>query len=359
MLGGNRRVGQVRLGGGTPTFLSSEELRSLMRALGDRFELLPGERAIEIDPRSVDDEKMAALGQVGFNHLSVGVQDFNADVQRAINRVQSEEQTARAISVARKHGVSSVSIDLVYGLPLQTVISFDHTLDRVLALKPDRIALYSYRHAPGRFKSQRRHHNDVLPSAEVKLQIMSLAVYKLNAAGYDYIGKDHFALAHDELAVATRRPGPLVGLQAHSWQASGDLLAFGISAISRIGATYSQNVKTLGEYYDRLDRGEIPVLRGIELTADDLLRRTVIESLLCRFALSIESVEIAHLIKFRQYFADEWLRLEHLERDGLVTLEPDWISVTPSGRLMVRSIAMIFDRYLTRSEQREQFSGLL
>lgn len=359
MLEGNRRAEQVHLGGGTPTFLSSEELRTLMRQLGEHFELLPGEYAIEIDPRTVDDEKIAALGQLGFNRMSLGVQDFDAEVQQAVNRIQSEEETARAIEVARKHGVTSINIDLIYGLPKQTVFGFDHTLDRVLALKPDRIALYSYAHLPNMFKPQRRINPDELPTADAKLQIMTHAIHKLTNAGYAFIGMDHFALPHDELAVAARHAGLHRNFQGYSTHAESDLIAFGISAISKVGATYSQNVKTLDDYYDRLDCAELPVLRGIELTADDLLRRAVIQSIMCHFELSIESIQIAHLIRFDEYFADELVRLHELASEGLVTLEPGWISVTPRGRLLVRTIAMVFDRYLSRGEQRERFSKVI
>jgi oxygen-independent coproporphyrinogen-3 oxidase len=359
MLEGNRRAEQVHLGGGTPTFLSAEELRTLMRMLGENFELAPGEYAIEIDPRTVDSEKIAALGQLGFNRMSLGVQDFNPEVQRAVNRIQSEEETALAIEVARKHGVTSINVDLIYGLPKQNVFGFDHTLDRVIALKPDRIALYSYAHLPGLFKPQRRIAAEDLPSAEEKLQIMVLAIKKLTEAGYVYVGMDHFALPHDELAVAARQAGLHRNFQGYSTRPDSDLIAFGISAISKVGATYSQNVKTLDEYYDRLDRGELPVLRGIELTADDLLRRAVIQSLMCRFELSIEAIEIAHLIDFGQYFADECERLKELEAEGLVKLEPGWISVTPRGRLLVRTVAMVFDRHLARGEQRERYSKVI
>ena len=355
-LGGNRRAAQVHLGGGTPTFLSSEELRSMMRQLGEHFELLPGEYAIEIDPRTVDDEKIAALGQLGFNRMSLGVQDFNPEVQLAVNRIQSEEETARAIEVARKFGVTSINVDLIYGLPKQTVFGFDHTLDRVLALKPDRIALYSYAHLPKMFKSQRRINDVDLPTAEAKLQIMTHAIHKLTQAGYVYIGMDHFALPHDELAIAARHAGLHRNFQGYSTHADSDLIAFGISAISKVGATYCQNVKTLDEYYDYLDRGELPVLRGIELTADDLLRRAVINSIMCHFEVSIEAIEIAHLIRFGDYFSDEIERLQAMASEGLITIAADTISVTPRGRLLVRNIAMVFDRYLSRGEQRERFS---
>jgi oxygen-independent coproporphyrinogen-3 oxidase len=356
ILGGNRCAGQVHLGGGTPTFLSSEELRTMMRQLGEHFELLPGEYAIEIDPRTVDDEKIAALGQLGFNRMSLGVQDFNAEVQRAVNRIQSEDETARAIAVARRFGVTSINIDLIYGLPKQTIFGFDHTLERVLALKPDRIALYSYAHLPNMFKPQRRINIADLPTAEAKLQIMTHAIHKLTQAGYVYIGMDHFALPHDELAIAAKHAGLHRNFQGYSTQADSDLIAFGISAISKVGATYSQNVKTLDEYYDHLDRDELPVLRGIELTADDLLRRAVINSIMCHFEVSIEAIEIAHLIRFSDYFADEVERLKTMAEEGLVTIAADTINVTPRGRLLVRNIAMVFDRYLSRGEQRERFS---
>ena len=359
MLKGSRRAEQVHLGGGTPTFLSIDELQTMMRQMGNHFELSPGEYSVEIDPRTVDNEKTAALAQLGFNRMSFGVQDFEPDVQKAVNRIQSEEQTANAINTARKHGVTSINIDLIYGLPKQNVIGFNRTLDRVLALQPDRIALYSYAHLPAMFKPQRRIDTADMPSAEAKLQIMTLAIHKLTDAGYVYIGMDHFALPHDELAVAAKSARLHRNFQGYSTRPDSDLIAFGISAISKIGTTYSQNVKTINEYYDRLDRPELPVLRGIDLTADDLLRRAVIQSLMCHFELSIEAIEIAHLIRFSDYFAEEWKRLEELEREGLVNLEPGWINVTPRGRLLVRTIAMIFDRYLTRGEQRERFSKVI
>ena len=318
--------------------------------------MLPGEYAIEIDPRTVDDEKIAALGQLGFNRMSLGVQDFNAEVQRAVNRIQSEDETARAIAVARRFGVTSINIDLIYGLPKQTIFGFDHTLERVLALKPDRIALYSYAHLPNIFKPQRRINIADLPTAEAKLQIMTHAIHKLTQAGYVFIGMDHFALPHDELAIAARHAGLHRNFQGYSTQTDSDLIAFGISAISKVGATYSQNVKTLDEYYDHLDRDELPVMRGIELTADDLLRRAVINSIMCHFEVSTEAIEIAHLIRFSEYFADELERLQTMAEEGLVNIAADTINVTPRGRLLVRNIAMVFDRYLSRGEQRERFS---
>ena len=356
MLHGSRRAEQVHLGGGTPTFLSTEELRSMMRELGKNFELSPGEYAVEIDPRTVDNEKTAALAQLGFNRMSFGVQDFDPDVQKAVNRIQSETQTADAIDTARKHGVTSINIDLIYGLPKQTVTGFDRTLDKVLILRPDRIALYSYAHLPAMFKPQRRINTADMPSAETKLQIMTLAIQKLSDAGYVYVGMDHFALPHDELAIATRQGRLHRNFQGYSTRPESDLIAFGISAISKIGATYSQNVKSLDEYYDRIGKDELPVFRGLELNADDLLRRDVIHSLMCRFELSIEAIEAEHMIDFGEYFPREWKTLETLATEGLVALEPDWIRVTPRGRLLVRNIAMVFDRYLSLGENRERFS---
>jgi len=359
MLEGSRQAGQVYLGGGNPTFLSVVELESLMHHLGQHFDLLPGEYTVEIDPRTTDDEKIAALGRLGFNRMSVGVQDFDPAVQKAVNRIQSMAVTGRVIASARQHGFTSINVDLIYGLPNQTAMGFSHAIDQVLALKPDRIALYGYAHLPGKFKAQRRIDAKVLPTAEIKLQLQTLAINQLSGAGYVYIGMDLFALAHDELALAARRAGLHRSFQGYSTRPDGDLLAFGISAISKVGTSYSQNVKTLDEYYDHLDHAQLPVLRGIELTVDDLLRRAVIQSLVCHFELSIESIEIAYLMKFREYFSDEWDKLEEMEREGLITLHPDWLSVTPRGRLLVRNIAMVFDRNHSRREQRERFSNVI
>jgi oxygen-independent coproporphyrinogen-3 oxidase len=356
MLEGGRRVGQVLLGGGTPSFLSTTELQDLMGQLRKHFELLPGEYAIEIDPRTVDAEKIVTLGQLGFNHMSIGVQDLDATVQMSVNRVQTVEETTRTILAARRSGFTSINVDLIYGLPKQTATGFSDTLDQILVMKPDRIALYSYTHQPGRFESQRRINVNDLPSAEVRQQIVDMTIDTLTGAGYVYIGLDHFALPHDELAVAATRAGLHRNFQGYSTRPEGDLIAFGISAISKVGATYSQNANTLDEYYELLDRGELPVTRGIKLTADDLLRRTVIQSLMCHFELSIESIEIAYLMKFREYFSNEWDKLEALERDGLITLEPEWITVTARGRLLVRRVAVVFDRHLSRGERPERFS---
>lgn len=352
-LSGSRRVEQLHLGGGTPTFLTGAELTTLMRTLGQHFELAAGEYAIEIDPRTANEEKISTLAKLGFNRISVGVQDFDPAVQQAINRMQSEAEATAVIEAARLNGMHSVNIDLIYGLAKQHVVGFSRTLDRVIELRPDRIALYSYAHLPAVFKPQRRIHSADLPSAEAKLQIMLLAIRRLTAAGYVRIGMDHFALANDSLAVASRQGRLHHNFQGYTTQPDGDLVALGISAISKVGSTYSQNVRTLDEYYDSLDRNQLPTFRGIELTADDLLRRAVIKSLMCQFALSIDAIEETYLIDFNHYFADEMVAIASLHANGLVDFDRHWIDVTPQGRLLVRAVAMVFDRHLAQDRDRD------
>lgn len=357
---GSHDVVQLHWGGGTPTFLSHDEMRRLMGSIREHFRLLPnGEHSIEVDPRKVDPATVQLLGELGFNRMSVGVQDFDPDVQRAVNRVQSIEETQTVIEAARACGFKSVSVDLIYGLPKQNIISFNRTLEQVVALSPDRLSVYNYAHLPGHFKPQRRINEAELPSADAKLQILSLAIRRLTEAGYVYIGMDHFAKPEDELAVAQRQGRLHRNFQGYSTHAVADLLAFGVSAISKVGPTYSQNVRTLDEYYDTLDRGVLPVMRGIELTPDDLLRRSIIQALMCHFEVSVESLEIAHLIDFRKYFATEIADLREMERAGLISLDDKWISVLPRGRLLVRAIAMAFDRYLRADRERARYSKVI
>ncbi|MCK2089405.1 oxygen-independent coproporphyrinogen III oxidase [Thauera aromatica] len=359
-LEGSRQVTQLHLGGGTPTFLSHDEMRQLMASVREHFTLVPnGEYSIEVDPRKVDFDTVKLLAELGFNRMSVGVQDFADDVQRAVNRVQSFEETQLVIDAARQTGFKSVSMDLIYGLPKQNVISFNRTLEQVLQISPDRISLYSYAHLPGLFKPQRRIHSSDMPSADTKLQLLQLGIRRLTEAGYVYIGMDHFAKPDDELTVAQRQGRLHRNFQGYSTQAECDLLAFGVSAIGKIGPVYAQNVKTLDEYYDALDRDELPVLRGIELTADDLLRRAIIQALMCHFELSVQSIEIAHLVDFRDYFAEELADLKEMEKAGLVKIEGDWITVQPAGRLLVRGIAMVFDRYLRADRERARYSRVI
>ena len=360
LLGGGRRVSQMHFGGGTPTFLSPEEMRSLADAIGAHFDFEPNaERSIEIDPRKLGPGRMGELAELGFNRISVGVQDFDPAVQQAVHRVQSEEETRRALGEARALGFRSVNLDLIYGLPKQSLDSFNATLDRVLALDPDRIALYNYAHLPSLFKPQRRINEADLPAPETKLQILTLAIGRLTRAGYLYIGMDHFAKPQDELAVAQRQGRLQRNFQGYSTLPEADLLGFGISAIGRVGPTYCQNLKRLDDYYAALDAGRLPVWRGLELSADDLLRRAVIQALACHFRVSIESIELAHLVDFHRTFAAELQELKQLADDGLVEIQPDWIVVTPKGRLLVRAVCMVFDRYLRERRSRASYSKVI
>ncbi len=357
---GAHEVIQLHWGGGTPTFLSHDEMRQLMAETRRHFKLLDGgEYSIEVDPRKVETATVAVLGELGFNRMSVGVQDFDERVQIAVNRIQSEDETASVIRNARANGFESISVDLIYGLPHQSVAGFDRTLDRVLAMDPDRLSIYNYAHLPSLFKPQRRIAEADLPSADTKLQILSLAIRKLTEAGYVFIGMDHFAKPDDELAVAQRQGRLHRNFQGYSTYADCDMLSFGISSISKVGPTYYQNVKTLDEYYDLLDVNVLPAYRGIELTADDVLRRSIIQALMCHFELSIESIESAHLIDFRKYFAAEIEDLRTMEQAGLLKIERDWITVLPPGRLLVRVISMVFDRYLREGRQRASYSKVI
>ena len=355
-----RRACQLHWGGGTPNFLAADEMRALMRSLRAQFDFAQDAGlSVEIDPRSLAPGAMALLGELGFNRVSIGVQDFDPAVQKAVNRLQSEEVTRRAIEGARASGFRSVNLDLIYGLPRQTLDGFNATLDKVIALDPERVALYAYAHLPTVFKPQRRIALAELPAPEAKLQLLTLAIGRLSGAGYLYIGMDHFAKRGDELAVAQAQGRLHRDFQGYSTRADGDLLGFGISAIGRVGPTYYQNAKRLDDYYAALDEGRLPILRGVELTPDDLVRRTVIQALACQFRVSIESIELAHLIDFRAYFAAELAALQALEEDGLVELQPDWIVVTPKGRLLVRVVCMAFDRYLRERERRSSYSKVI
>jgi oxygen-independent coproporphyrinogen-3 oxidase len=353
-------VTQLHWGGGTPTFLAAHEMMMLWRVLRDNFAFAPNaECSIEIDPRKVDAETIALLAELGFNRMSLGVQDFDPEVQKAVNRIQSEAETRTVLDAARANGFRSVNVDLIYGLPRQTVTGFDATLDKTIDAAPDRISLYSYAHVQHLFKPQRRINEAELPSPDVKLAILELAIEKLTGAGYVYIGMDHFARPDDELAVAQRDGKLQRNFQGYSTQADCDLLAFGISAIGRVGATYSQNLRTLDSYYERLDADALPCFRGWQLSADDLLRRKVIQALMCQFSVSFKSVEDASAIAFREYFATELEALKPLAEDGLIEVTSDAITVTPRGRLLVRSVAMVFDRYLREQRERARYSRVI
>jgi oxygen-independent coproporphyrinogen-3 oxidase len=359
-LGTEPTIAQLHWGGGTPTFLPREEMRALMQMLDARFRRASDfECAIEVDPRHAPEGTMAFLAGLGFNRVSLGVQDFDPAVQKAVHRIQPEELTRRVVAEARAAGFRSVNFDLIYGLPKQTLDSFNATLDKVIALDPDRIALYSYAHLPTVFKPQRRILDAELPSAETKLQILTLAIGRLTRAGYLYIGMDHFARPDDELAVAQRRGRLQRNFQGYSTRPESDLVGLGISAIGRIGPTYYQNEKRLDDYTAALDAGHLPVARGLELSHDDLVRRAVIQALACHFRLSIESIEDAYLVDFRDYFARELADLARLQEEGLVDVTAEWITVTPRGRLLVRVVCMVFDRYLREAQARAKYSKVI
>jgi oxygen-independent coproporphyrinogen III oxidase len=343
-------IEQMHWGGGTPTFYGIDELSALYARLRASFEFASdGEYSIEIDPRTVDGANIAALRELGFNRVSFGVQDFDPDVQAAVNRVQNEAQTAGAMKEAQRSGFDSVSVDLIYGLPRQSLKSFETTLDRIAELHPHRIAVYNYAHLPARFKAQKQIAADEIPAPDVKLRLLRLAAEKLVGAGYVYIGMDHFALPDDSLAVAQRQGRLHRNFQGYSTHAECDLIGLGVSAIGAIGPSYSQNARTLADYYKRLDANELPIVRGVELTRDDLVRRSIIQALMCHFELSREAIEVAYLLDFDTYFAEEMAELEQLERAGLLRIESNWISVTPKGRMLIRSICMVFDKYLRRN----------
>jgi oxygen-independent coproporphyrinogen-3 oxidase len=354
LFAGMNDIEQLHFGGGTPTYLSDAQMGELMDHLRRCFRFAPdavGEYSIEVDPRTVSQERVHSLRAQGFNRISLGVQDFDADVQKAVNRIQPEEETRAIIAAARVAGFRSVSIDLIYGLPKQTPDTIRATLDKVVAADPDRIAVYHYAHMPQLFKPQRRILDGDMPDSDTKLRMLQLCIERLTGAGYVYIGMDHFAKPGDDLAIAQRQGRLHRNFQGYSTHADTDLVSCGVSAISAVGATYSQNVKTLDAYYDALDRNELPVARGVRLTMDDLLRRSLIQKLMCQFELSIPAIEQAFPIVFNKYFEREMAELAQLERDGLVTAGPDWISVTMKGRLLIRNVCMVFDRYLARGEQ--------
>ena len=356
---GMNQVEQLHFGGGTPTYLSHPQMDELLAHIRRWFDLAPdhiGEYSIEVDPRTVSRERVQRLREQGFNRLSLGVQDFDPAVQRAVNRVQPESQTLAVIGAAREAVFRSIGIDLIYGLPKQSVASMEQTLAKVIRAAPDRIAVYNYAHLPRLFKMQRHIVDADLPSAESRLDMMALCITRLCEAGYVYIGMDHFALPTDDLAVAQRQGRLHRNFQGYSTHAESDLVSFGVSAISAVSATYSQNAKTLDAYYDAIDNKELPVARGIRLQMDDLLRRLIIQRLMCDFELSITSLETAYPITFAGYFSAELTRLHSLAQDGLLTIDDEWLCVTSKGRLLIRNICMVFDRYLGVASDPARFS---
>ncbi len=352
LFAGMNRVEQLHFGGGTPTYFSDKQMEELMAHLRRHFDFADdheGEYSIEIDPRTVDSERIFSLRAQGFNRVSLGVQDFDPVVQKAVNRIQPAEDTIAIMTAARMAGFRSISIDLIYGLPKQTMETMERTLAQVVLANPDRIALYNYAHMPHLFKPQRRIAENDLPAPNVKLDMLALCISRLTAAGYIYIGMDHFAKPDDDLAVAQRQGRLHRNFQGYSTHAEMDLVACGVSAISAVNGTYSQNEKGLDEYYEKLDAGKLPIVRGYQLDQDDMLRRLIIQCLMCNFELSVATINQGMAVPFDEYFAPELKQLADFAADGLVTIEDGWISVTPKGRLLIRNICMVFDRHLRQA----------
>jgi oxygen-independent coproporphyrinogen III oxidase len=359
-LGAGQTVSQLHLGGGSPTFLSDNELHDLMAMLRRNFVFTPGgEYSIEVDPRTVTPERLGLLAELGFNRLSFGVQDFEPAVQKAVHRIQPAAQVFDLVAASRALSFESINVDLIYGLPMQSPETFERTLAQVVKLRPDRIALYAYAHLPERFKPQRRIHAQDLPPAASKLAMLASAMRVLMGAGYVYVGMDHFALATDALAVAKRQGRLHRNFQGYSTQPDCDLLALGVSSIGRVGSTFSQNVKTLEAYYDLLDQGRLPVERGLAMSRDDLVRQSVIMALMCQGHVLFESIELAHLIDFQPYFAQEMEALLKMQTQGLVALDATGIQVTELGWFFVRGVAMVFDKYLQTDRNRARFSKII
>jgi len=352
-LGERRQVMQSHWGGGTPTFLDPQEMRDVFTALHRHFDLpADGEHSIELDPRRVDHERMALLAELGFNRVSLGVQDFDPEVQKAIHRIQPYQQTHDVVSAARALGFRSISMDLIYGLPHQTTDRFNATIERVLDLRPDRLSVYSYAHLPHVFKPQRRIDEAALPPAGEKLDILVSTIERLTAAGYVYIGMDHFALPDDDLAIAQREGRLQRNFQGYSTHAGYDQLGFGISSIGAVAGRYVQNARTAEHYYAALDAGHLPVMRGFATSGEDTLRKEVIGALMCNGVLDYADIESRHGIRFADHFAAELADLDRLATDGLVRRDDTGIAITPLGRLLVRRVAMVFDCYLREDAAR-------
>ncbi|MDL2336294.1 MAG: oxygen-independent coproporphyrinogen III oxidase [Pseudomonadota bacterium] len=357
VLGRGQPLTQLHFGGGSPTFLDDDELESLMAMLREAFVIAPdAEVSIEVDPRTVDGNRLKHLAALGFNRLSFGVQDFDPEVQKAVHREQPFEAVEALMRQAREIGFESINADLIYGLPRQTPATFARTVAQMGALRPDRIALYAYAHLPQRFKPQRRIHAHELPAAGERVHMLRAAISGFQGLGYTHIGMDHFALPNDPLAVAKRQGQLHRNFQGYSTQADCDLIGLGVSAIGKVGRCYAQNDKTLSSYYEAIGQSRFATVRGLELKPDDLLRRDMIMALMCQGRVGFDAIERVHQVRVRDYFAGELERLHPLEVQGLVALEPTAIQVTPLGWYFVRAIAMVFDRHLPSEARREPFS---
>lgn len=355
----NRKVEQLHLGGGTPTYLSAQQLEALMEKLHSAFRFDDSDErefSIEVDPRTVDASRIRHLASLGFNRLSLGIQDFDATVQKAVNREQSVAEVTALVEEARQCGFGSISFDLIYGLPQQSVESFDRTLASVIAIRPDRLAVYNYAHLPQRFKGQRMIIDADIPAPETKLEILHRTIDSLCQAGYEYIGMDHFALPDDEMVVAQGNGTLQRNFQGYSTHRECDLVALGVSAIGKIGNVFAQNAVTTMEYEALLENDQLPIRKGLVVDEDDALRAEVIQALMCNDLLTFDTFDAAHGIRFREYFAAELERLAPLVKDGLVELDQSGITITGTGRLLLRSIAMVFDRYIDKAHDDNRFS---
>ena len=358
----DRPVLQMHWGGGTPSYLHDNDMKDLLDCVRQHFSLASddeGEFAIEVDPRTVDVDRIHTLRKLGFNRISFGVQDFNPEVQNAINRINSKEQILTVIAAARDAGFLSVNIDLMYGLPKQTLDSFAETINSTIEVSPDRIAVYNYAHLPEMFKPQRRIDEQELPSPQDKLDMLQQTINQLQAADYVYIGMDHFAKKDDDLVNAQENGSLYRNFQGYSTNADCDVIAMGITAIGRIGDNYSQNTRDMDQYKASLDKDELPVFRGLELEPDDLLRKEIINQLMCYFRLDIDKLETKWGVDFSRYFTDEFVHLRQMEEDGLIQITEDAIEVLPAGRLLARSVCMEFDRYLQEKQIQQRFSKVI
>ncbi|MGV8959188.1 MAG: oxygen-independent coproporphyrinogen III oxidase [Stenotrophomonas sp.] len=359
LFSGSREVMQLHLGGGTPNFLEPGQLAELIHGLRQRFRFSESDArdySIELDPRAVEPADMALLAELGFNRASLGVQDFDPDVQQAINRVQGVEETLAVIGACREHGMRSVNVDLIYGLPRQTLEGFSRTLDTVMAVRPDRLAIYGYAHLPHMFKAQRQIADAELPSPEHKLALLGLAVQKLSGAGYQYIGMDHFALPDEDLSQAQRAGELHRNFMGYTTHAQTDLLGLGVSAISRIDNSYSQNPRELAQWEAKIDGGRLPVWRGLELSQDDELRAELIQQLMCHGEVDTRALAARYGVDFDSYFDQELQALARLQEDGLACYRQGVIRATPQGRPLLRLLAMCFDRYLKAPTQPARYS---
>ena len=346
----DRELDQLHLGGGTPTFLSDQEMITLMGLIEENFKVSDQcEMSIEIDPRKVTDNSIKLLANIGFNRISLGVQDFDSRVQKAVNREQSYEMVRDRLLTAREVGIESINMDLIYGLPFQTVQTFGDTLDKVIELRPDRLSIFNYAHLPERFKPQRRINEADLPSPAVKLDILQLTVEKLQQAGYVYIGMDHFALETDSMVKAQQEGTLQRNFQGYSTHADTDLVAIGVSSIGSIGDSYSQNSSNIDDYSASVLAGKLPIVRGLVLTEEDVLRKQIINQLICHFRLNIPLVEQQWGISFKKYFASEMAELKKMQEEGLLTLDNNTIQVEQKGRFLIRNVCMVFDAYLEKT----------